>query len=596
MTGSNERGAYGGKEHHRPEAQLPPRPQGEKTADRHRRTPPRRSSSASKGRRSPHRGILRASSRHGEAGRADGRASPPTTSRTRRRAETPPRRWRETGSPSRARSHSREPPWREQSGGRARTPVRGPLTALARHRSHNINEERASLRASQCSRSPLRSDQLQWRDQEWRDSGRQPRDGPAGYRGPTREADPVPLILPSFVRRGRDSPLRERGDTSRVPHRHPPGDPPDRVGDGGRNQSASIGRVHVIGLPDLHGKLTARGTRSPEGARSHYSSSARRDRIPFKQHSEGAADEGSRPKGQAAEYSECERRARSRSRENRPQLGDLHRSGSTGRRERGVLKPLTDGDLRGTGAEDQPHEVGQPAHMSDPALDFFSPQFDAEKALHTPGVVPPVPDAPVLDNIYRCRRILPPEDPQSLSALLALKQKSINPSKAMESAAIREKVRHRTAAGAERRVREACRGQSTLHKIAEKVGAQGPLSLLARCLFTGTRVRVVTRHAVGIRGVATGLLQGFDRHMNLVLTDVKEHYKVRLKVQRTKFVTVEPVTGSETDASGAKQVEKTRSGFKQEDRVRHLAAVFLKGNNIVLISPVTPLPVPAPPD
>lgn len=46
----------------------------------------------------------------------------------------------------------------------------------------------------------------------------------------------------------------------------------------------------------------------------------------------------------------------------------------------------------------------------------------------------------------------------------------------------------------------------------------------------------------------------------------------------------------------AKQVEKTRSGFKQEARFRRLATVFLKGNNIVLIGPVTPLPMPASPD
>jgi hypothetical protein len=51
----------------------------------------------------------------------------------------------------------------------------------------------------------------------------------------------------------------------------------------------------------------------------------------------------------------------------------------------------------------------------DPALDFFSEEFDAAKALTTPGLQPPMPDAPVLDYLAKCRTLLPPEMPESLA-------------------------------------------------------------------------------------------------------------------------------------------------------------------------------------
>ena len=51
----------------------------------------------------------------------------------------------------------------------------------------------------------------------------------------------------------------------------------------------------------------------------------------------------------------------------------------------------------------------------DPALDFFSTEFDPGLALSTPGLVPPEPDARPLDNVAKCRSILPQEVPEALS-------------------------------------------------------------------------------------------------------------------------------------------------------------------------------------
>ena len=53
---------------------------------------------------------------------------------------------------------------------------------------------------------------------------------------------------------------------------------------------------------------------------------------------------------------------------------------------------------------------------ADPRLDFFSEHFDAVRALHTKGLQPPVPRVKPLDNVVKCRLILPPELPDSWSA------------------------------------------------------------------------------------------------------------------------------------------------------------------------------------
>lgn len=66
----------------------------------------------------------------------------------------------------------------------------------------------------------------------------------------------------------------------------------------------------------------------------------------------------------------------------------------------------------------------QPHASDDPALDFFSEHFDALKALQTRGLQPPVPKIKPLDNVTRCRMILPPELPDSASAWSAAHPKA----------------------------------------------------------------------------------------------------------------------------------------------------------------------------
>jgi hypothetical protein len=69
------------------------------------------------------------------------------------------------------------------------------------------------------------------------------------------------------------------------------------------------------------------------------------------------------------------------------------------------------GDAPDSGAAGPP--LTKPA--ADPRLDFTSPAFDAALVLATEGLVPPVPDAPVLDNVAKWKQQQPEELLQQLA-------------------------------------------------------------------------------------------------------------------------------------------------------------------------------------
>lgn len=122
----------------------------------------------------------------------------------------------------------------------------------------------------------------------------------------------------------------------------------------------------------------------------------------------------------------------------------------------------------------------------------------------------------------------------------------------------------------------------------------GPLQLLARWLRDGSRVRVVTRHGRGVRGVSEGLLVAYDRYMNLVLRDVREVYTVIVREPRVKQIPiirlattsadVDDVEPGETGEVVAAVVEKVRWCRRQDVRQRTLHQVFVKGDCVVLVS------------
>lgn len=94
------------------------------------------------------------------------------------------------------------------------------------------------------------------------------------------------------------------------------------------------------------------------------------------------------------------------------------------------------------------------------------------------------------------------------------------------------------------------RNQRSVVTFMEKAG--GPMAQLQKWLADRARVKVLVRKNHGVRGSATGILRLFDRHWNLILTDVEEVY------QRKKFR-----YGNEACAAGTTTEEMALSRLRE---------------------------------
>eukprot|EP00208_Stichococcus_sp_RCC1054_P007181 CAMPEP_0206138756 /NCGR_PEP_ID=MMETSP1473-20131121/3538_1 /ASSEMBLY_ACC=CAM_ASM_001109 /TAXON_ID=1461547 /ORGANISM="Stichococcus sp, Strain RCC1054" /LENGTH=557 /DNA_ID=CAMNT_0053532269 /DNA_START=185 /DNA_END=1857 /DNA_ORIENTATION=- len=243
--------------------------------------------------------------------------------------------------------------------------------------------------------------------------------------------------------------------------------------------------------------------------------------------------------------------------------------------------------LQAPGGDDPQPRLPPPPMLPPPsvhstALDFRSPAFDALKALYTPGLMPPNPRALPLDYVDKCRSLLPPGDSNYSSP--------VDRSGPSKTQAAREQQAQRTCTAAARQAQAALR-TSPLQAIADEV-RKGPLMILKRAYEERLMVRLVTRHACGVRGVAVGTLVGFDKHMNLLMRDVEETYTVLLNVCRVlppRALTISHPPAAGLDGPPPPQ-QRMRRGRKQEVRTRKLKQIFVRGDNVVLISLVVDRP------
>ncbi|KAK9793234.1 hypothetical protein WJX73_010103 [Symbiochloris irregularis] len=199
-----------------------------------------------------------------------------------------------------------------------------------------------------------------------------------------------------------------------------------------------------------------------------------------------------------------------------------------------------------------------PEPERDAELDFRGSQFNALKALRTAGLQTPDPSAKPLANFSKCRFLLPacmaeacearPQAAEPLHDALEKKLEAARKAAPFKAAKLQALAEERSC---------------TLQRIADQVKA-GPLLLLKQSMAAQQQVRVTTRHARGIRGIATGRLLAFDKFMNLVMADVEEEYVVRLRVQKEriirKLVPVAPDISAHHQAQAASQTETLSAG------------------------------------
>ena len=212
------------------------------------------------------------------------------------------------------------------------------------------------------------------------------------------------------------------------------------------------------------------------------------------------------------------------------------------------------------------------------ALDFYSPDFDPALALRKDsGAVPPRPRARALDTVRQCRRLLPSSadegegglgrggaratrDATSFAAQARAKQRAEKFTKQGEKFAQRERV---------------CDVLAN-----SKHARDGPLRVLRDARERRERVKIVTRHARGVRGVATAYVEAFDKFSNMILTDVEETYSVRVMREVEK----ERTLPSEIDGGATTTETKTRILPKLDVRTRRMQQVFVRGEQVVSVS------------
>ncbi|KAG0504133.1 hypothetical protein KC19_8G075200 [Ceratodon purpureus] len=246
--------------------------------------------------------------------------------------------------------------------------------------------------------------------------------------------------------------------------------------------------------------------------------------------------------------------------------------------------------------------MADPAPSPSPCLDFFSLDFDALAALRTEGLQPPNPRVRPLDNLNKCRRILPSDVPESLI------NAPVREPRSQESIAAQQRAKARTSLILEKAA-ERARQARVLDTIVDKL-RQGPLGLLVRCYEERARIQVWTRHTHGIRGTMVGFVRAVDKHFNMVMHDVDEQYSVLRRVPRlvnkrgrVKVLQHEEETSENAilrkaeDENDSQRKEQSPDGIdaltdkikelklfpKLEYRRRHLKQVFLRGDSVVMV-------------
>jgi len=149
------------------------------------------------------------------------------------------------------------------------------------------------------------------------------------------------------------------------------------------------------------------------------------------------------------------------------------------------------------------------------ALDINSSSFDAAVALHAGRIIAPDTTVPPLDNLTKFKQFLE----HGFDYVQPLPDRTlIDRAKAIVSKLKRSHIFDNIAGSSQRD--KGKRGETA--EGEQDAAAKSPLALLDSLMTSRTRAHIVIRRKGGVKGIVLGYVQAFDRHLNILVSDVDE--------------------------------------------------------------------------
>ncbi|GBM67393.1 hypothetical protein AVEN_233578-1 [Araneus ventricosus] len=146
--------------------------------------------------------------------------------------------------------------------------------------------------------------------------------------------------------------------------------------------------------------------------------------------------------------------------------------------------------------------------------------------------------------------------------------------------------------------------ENTVLKRMKTAFTHSPLNAFHQCIKEDKKIKIWTRNFEEIRGICAGNVVAFDKHWNLMLSDVDEVY---LKPKKAKSPYLDPNTADDlpelpskvprvkkpktpeeevaqkaANEASAKKPKKKKKGRKSYQR--HLKQLFIRGSNIIMVA------------
>ncbi|OWR48943.1 U7 snRNA-associated Sm-like protein LSm11 [Danaus plexippus] len=220
-----------------------------------------------------------------------------------------------------------------------------------------------------------------------------------------------------------------------------------------------------------------------------------------------------------------------------------------------------------------------------------SSKYDPLKALYSEKPKLPDKKAPMYENLVQYEAALKYNDSQS-SAIIPVGQTKLvqqreeeKERKKQEQQRLLEEKNKQRFAQYEVPVRKERRVKNVLTRIE---GIQGPLAALRDCVDLELRIKVITRHATGVRGELYGTLVAFDKQWNLALRDVVEVWRRKAPGKRK----IPPGLGTPVQKGTAAAISpvpvvtETPLGGGRWECTRHLPQMMVRGEHVVLVNVV----------